>query len=353
MSRKTTKTARVLNLIAGGNVNAEELNNILQSEEAQPKSLNSEPILVEIHSETAHVEAKKIEQDTEAAKPDDPAQKVVQNPAESATDSITWSSAQPGENFSNNNAALTSEIASSPASPAITPTHAAAADEIQAIEDQIAPQNDAQISSTPIENQDLDDKDNNYVRKGQFHKFMSERMSNKSNNNPSSIVEILFNNHDPLSDAIRDQLHAEEAMTDAMRRSVSPMIDEQEKNDLMENKESVPFVSHNSKDGTMTIKTADGAESDELDYKFVNVFEEIVRSKVLDAMQKFDVCTCDRCIVDVVALTVTNLPAKCIVTDKDAVFPLLSYYSNKYATMVQTELVKACVRVKEVPHHKR
>ena len=299
MSRKTTKTARVLSLIAGGG-NTEGMET--QSNEAnEPSQKKSE------------------------------AEKHTVAPSETAD-----------------------SPASSDQEQTATDGTATSIPELSEQKDPEDPPQRAQNSFPPIENRFSDDNNNNNALTGQFHKFMSERMSNKPiHKNPSPIVEILFNDHDPLSDIIRDQLHAEEAMTDAMKRSVKPVVDEQVKTELMEDKEAAPFVTHNSTSGTMTIKTADGAESEELDYKFVNVFEEIVRSKVLDAMQKFDVCTCDRCIVDVVALTVTNLPAKCIVTDKDAVFPLLSYYSNKYATQVQTELVKACVRIKENPHHKR
>ncbi|MDO5096964.1 MAG: late competence development ComFB family protein [Peptostreptococcaceae bacterium] len=213
-----------------------------------------------------------------------------------------------------------------------------------------------EIASPTIEPEKTDDNktEENEMPSGQFKKLMSQRLQNTvANKNPAPIVEILFNDHDPLSDMIRDQLQAEEAMAEAVQKKGNVMREEEKNMEIPEEiSPAIPFVSRDASSGTVTIKTTDGAESDELDYKFVNVFEEIVRSQVLEAMQNFGVCTCDRCIVDVVALTVTNLPAKCIVADKGAIFPLLSYYSSKYTTQVQTELVKACVKVKENPHHK-
>ena len=297
MSRKTNKTARVLSLITNGNPDA-------QNEEQISESLQEE----------SPIEA---------------------NPSPAA-ESLTISPSEP-----------TPETKEEPKienenSPYIIGRNSD--DEPQ------------EITSPTIEAQKTDDNKTveNEMPSGQFKKLMSQRLQNTvANKNPAPIVEILFNDHDPLSDMIRDQLQAEEAMTEAVQKKGNVMREEEKNIEMPEEAPApIPFVTHDASSGTVTIKTTDGAESDELDYKFVNVFEEIVRSQVLEAMQNFDVCTCDRCIVDVVALTVTNLPAKCIVADKGAIFPLLSYYSSKYTTQVQTELVKACVKVKENPHHK-
>lgn len=297
MSRKTNKTARVLSLITNGNPDA-------PNEEQIPESLQGE----------SSVEA---------------------NPSPSP-ESLTISPSEP--------------MIETKAEPKIENQNS------PYIIGRNSDDEPQEITSPTIEAQKTDDNKTveNEMPSGQFKKLMSQRLQNTSSNkSPAPIVEILFNDHDPLSDMIRDQLQAEEAMTEAVQKKGNIMREEEKNIEMPEEAPTpIPFVTHDASSGTVTIKTTDGAESDELDYKFVNVFEEIVRSQVLEAMQNFGVCTCDRCIVDVVALTVTNLPAKCIVADKGAIFPLLSYYSSKYTTQVQTELVKACVKVKENPHHK-
>lgn len=90
----------------------------------------------------------------------------------------------------------------------------------------------------------------------------------------------------------------------------------------------------------------------DLDFKYVNVYERIVQDKLLDYMKKFDMCMCDRCIVDTFALAVTELPTKIVVVDKDEVFPLINFFEVKNTAIVSTALIKACMVVKEKPHHK-
>ncbi len=86
-------------------------------------------------------------------------------------------------------------------------------------------------------------------------------------------------------------------------------------------------------------------------YQFVNVMEYIIKDMVIDYMKKFDMCTCERCVVDTTALALTYCPAKYIVVDKHSVSPLLNYYSNRYVGDVTVELTKACILVKENPRH--
>lgn len=165
------------------------------------------------------------------------------------------------------------------------------------------------------------------------------------------IVEILFNDHDPLSDVIRDQLEAAEAMVTATRKEQT----------MNTNQPEAPAQNPGATIGNLVTKSVENDrtyitdrithESKELNYKYLNIPEELVREKVLETMETVEMCTCDRCIIDTIALAVTHLPSKCIVADKDAIFPLLSYYRSKYATSVQTELMKAAMLVKENPHH--
>ena len=110
-------------------------------------------------------------------------------------------------------------------------------------------------------------------------------------------------------------------------------------------------MTKDSANNKVSLRDQSREESVELDYKFLNVSEELVRERVVEVMNSLGACTCDRCIVDTVALAVTNMPAKCIVADKDAIFPLLSYYRSKFATSVHTELMKAAMVVKDNPHH--
>ena len=80
--------------------------------------------------------------------------------------------------------------------------------------------------------------------------------------------------------------------------------------------------------------------------------EDVYKRQVVDYLKRFGVCTCSRCVADTIALALTNLPSKYIVTDYDNVEPLISLYEHKYQVSIMTELTKACFEVDGNPHHK-
>lgn len=93
-------------------------------------------------------------------------------------------------------------------------------------------------------------------------------------------------------------------------------------------------------------------ESEEIpEYSFVNVMEHVVSKKAKVYMEKFGNCMCPRCVADVKAYALTHLPAKYVVIQSSGVFPLLNFYADKYSGQVLVELTKACIVVKENPHH--
>lgn len=92
---------------------------------------------------------------------------------------------------------------------------------------------------------------------------------------------------------------------------------------------------------------------EEPSYQYVNVMEKIVNDEVLYFMREFDMCTCDRCVADTKALALTRMPSKYIVREKSAISPLMNFYANKFIGYVTVELTKACTIVKESPHHDR
>lgn len=100
--------------------------------------------------------------------------------------------------------------------------------------------------------------------------------------------------------------------------------------------------------------TPDGiANTDEKEeFYFVNVCEMLIKDKVVEYLEKFGVCTCSRCVADTMALTLSNLTPKYVVTDEPDVIPFLSYYDSKFNNNIMTELTKACLSVDANPRHK-
>ncbi len=89
----------------------------------------------------------------------------------------------------------------------------------------------------------------------------------------------------------------------------------------------------------------------EPDFVRLNIMEGIVKDKIIYFMRQFDVCTCDRCVNDTIALAMNGLLPKYIVTTPAAVDPLMSYYTNRLISDVTVEATKACMIVKDNPRH--
>ena len=86
-------------------------------------------------------------------------------------------------------------------------------------------------------------------------------------------------------------------------------------------------------------------------FNYLNVMEHVVENIAKDYMERLGGCTCERCIADVIALTLTKLPPKYVVVEPPAASPLLNFYSSRFAPHVIVEVTKSCFTVKENPHH--
>lgn len=83
-----------------------------------------------------------------------------------------------------------------------------------------------------------------------------------------------------------------------------------------------------------------------------NYIEKVVR-EVLDEMlsRKNDICKCEKCRLDMMAIALNNLPPQYYVSDKGEVFSkLMSTYADM-RTKVLTEVTKAIMQVEKQPFH--
>ena len=92
---------------------------------------------------------------------------------------------------------------------------------------------------------------------------------------------------------------------------------------------------------------------DSENYIYINVMETFVKEVIVDYMKQYGSCTCNRCIIDTMALALTNLPSKYIVAEKGGLYPLMNVYRTKYAAQISTEVLKDCLTVGKFPHHDR
>lgn len=80
----------------------------------------------------------------------------------------------------------------------------------------------------------------------------------------------------------------------------------------------------------------------------INVMENMVLKNVDSVIQRFNVCSCDRCRCDICACALNHLPPRYIVAQKDKIEKAESQIPKK---LVMDALIKAVIKVRSHPRH--
>lgn len=86
---------------------------------------------------------------------------------------------------------------------------------------------------------------------------------------------------------------------------------------------------------------------------YMNVMQVLVEEKAPKYVQMFGLCSCERCMEDVKAITLNHLPPKYVVLERGDMVPRLTVYENKFSSDITAQLLQACKLVMERPHHGR
>ena len=86
---------------------------------------------------------------------------------------------------------------------------------------------------------------------------------------------------------------------------------------------------------------------------YINVMQVLVEEKAPKYVKMFGLCDCKRCLEDVKALALNHLPPKYVVMAENEMIPKLTFYEGKYSSDITAQLLKACSKVAERPHHTR
>lgn len=86
-------------------------------------------------------------------------------------------------------------------------------------------------------------------------------------------------------------------------------------------------------------------------YKLRNYMEELVAQKTDDILKSIDICKCEKCRLDVIALALNNLPAKYVVTEKGELYTKLNEFEQQFGINVDTAIIKAAASVSKSPKH--
>lgn len=115
--------------------------------------------------------------------------------------------------------------------------------------------------------------------------------------------------------------------------------------------DSIEPIQPDNKDSIDSIPPVQTEGTKASNFKYLNVMEHVVENIARDYVGRLGGCTCEHCIADVTALTLNKLTPKYVVVEPPAASPLLNFYSSRFAPQVIVELTKSCFIVKENPHH--
>lgn len=86
--------------------------------------------------------------------------------------------------------------------------------------------------------------------------------------------------------------------------------------------------------------------------KLHNYMEDVVFRYVDEILNKYNnVCKCTRCRLDIIALTLNNLPPQYTVTEKGILFKKVNEMEAQYEVDIVREIAKAMEVVSKKPHH--
>lgn len=82
-----------------------------------------------------------------------------------------------------------------------------------------------------------------------------------------------------------------------------------------------------------------------------NYMEEIVFNQMKDVLTDINMCTCDKCLLDIAAIALNDLPPKYIVTEKGELYSKINTLKQQFEVDVIAAITKAAVLVKRSPRH--
>lgn len=82
-----------------------------------------------------------------------------------------------------------------------------------------------------------------------------------------------------------------------------------------------------------------------------NYMEEVVFNVLKDILQDINVCTCEKCTLDIAAIALNDLPTKYIVTEKGELYSKVESLKQQFDVDVVSAITKAAVLVKRNPRH--
>lgn len=86
-------------------------------------------------------------------------------------------------------------------------------------------------------------------------------------------------------------------------------------------------------------------------YKLKNYMEELVEKKTGEILKLMNICKCEKCRLDIMALTLNSLPSKYVVSEKGALYTKVKELEQQFEVDVEAAIIRAAVFVSKNPKH--
>ena len=88
-----------------------------------------------------------------------------------------------------------------------------------------------------------------------------------------------------------------------------------------------------------------------MEYQIKNYMEEYVMAMIRTHISKIDVCQCNECRMDIMAIVLNAMPQKYVVTRMGEIYTKLSMLEQQHEVDCIKEILKASEIVKAFPRH--
>lgn len=82
-----------------------------------------------------------------------------------------------------------------------------------------------------------------------------------------------------------------------------------------------------------------------------NYMEEIVFNQMKDVLTDINMCKCEKCLLDIAAIALNDLPPKYVVTEKGELYTKINTLGQQFEVNIVAAITKATVLVKRRPRH--
>ncbi|MCL2165122.1 MAG: late competence development ComFB family protein [Oscillospiraceae bacterium] len=82
-----------------------------------------------------------------------------------------------------------------------------------------------------------------------------------------------------------------------------------------------------------------------------NHMEDVVFTQMDSILSDMNMCTCEKCKLDIAAIALNNLPPKYVVTERGVLFSKLETLQQQYEISITAAIIRAALLVKKTPWH--